>query len=85
MPFKRTTFPTETKIGIHLEELKQCTEVGIFLLLEGSQVRKSNMFENAGLYPERIGENDNLMHFHAIAPDIRSSGEPENILTTNYR
>ena len=34
---------------------------------------------------ERIGENAFLMHFHAIVPDIRLSGEPENILTTNYR
>ena len=33
----------------------------------------------------RIGESANLMHFHAnIVPDIRSSGEPENILTINY-
>ena len=34
---------------------------------------------------ERIGENAILMHFHAIVPDIRSSGEPENIPDTNYR
>ena len=34
---------------------------------------------------ERIGENANLMHFHAIVPDIRSSGEPEHIIATNYR
>ena len=34
---------------------------------------------------ERIGENAILMHCHAIVPDIRSSGELENILTTNYR
>ena len=33
---------------------------------------------------ERIGKNAILMQFHAIVPDIRSSGEPENILTTNY-
>ena len=33
----------------------------------------------------RIGENAILMHFHAIGPGIRSSEEPENILTTNYR
>ena len=33
---------------------------------------------------ERIGEKASLMHFHAIVPDIRSSGELENILTTNY-
>ena len=25
------------------------------------------------------------MHFHDIVPDIRPSGEPENILATNYR
>ena len=34
---------------------------------------------------ERIGENAVLMQFHAIVPDIRSSGEPENILTSDYR
>ena len=34
---------------------------------------------------ERIGENAILMHFHAIVPDIHSSGEPENIPATNYR
>ena len=28
---------------------------------------------------ERIGENNILKHFHAIVPDIRSSGEPENV------
>ena len=50
MPFKRATFPTEMKIGIHLEGLKQCTETDTFLLLEGSQIIKTNMFENADLY-----------------------------------
>ena len=30
------------------------------------------------------GENAILMHFHAIIPDIRLSGEQENILTTNF-
>ena len=30
---------------------------------------------------ERIGENAILMHFDAISPDIRSSGELENIPT----
>ena len=34
---------------------------------------------------ERIGKNAILMYFHAIIPDIRSSGELENILTTNYK
>ena len=34
---------------------------------------------------ERIGENANLIHCHAIVPDIRSSGEQEHIITTNYR
>ena len=29
---------------------------------------------------EGIGENAILMYFHAIVPDIRPSGEPENIL-----
>ena len=32
---------------------------------------------------ERIGENAILMQFHTIIPDILSSGELENILTTN--
>ena len=34
---------------------------------------------------EQIGENTILMRFHAIVRDIPSSGEPENILTKNYR
>ena len=35
------------------------------------------MFENADLYStEQMGENDILMHFHAIVPDIRSSLTP---------
>ena len=34
---------------------------------------------------ERIGENVILMHLHAIVQDLRSSGQPENILTTKYR
>ena len=34
---------------------------------------------------ERIGENAILIHSHAIVTDIRSSGEPENNLITNYR
>ena len=34
---------------------------------------------------ERIGENAILMHFHAIVPDIRLSGESENIQTPSYR
>ena len=42
------------------------------------------MFENADLY-KRISVKAILMHFNAIVPDIHSSGEPENILTTNYR
>ena len=49
-----------------------------FLLLECSPVRKINMFENADLYRTNWRERY-LMHFHAIVPDIRSSGEPENI------
>ena len=50
MPFKRATFPTEMKIGIHLEELKEFTDIDTFLLSEGSQIRKTNKFENADLY-----------------------------------
>ena len=34
MHTKRTTFPTKMKIGIHLEELKECTEISTFLLSE---------------------------------------------------
>ena len=33
---------------------------------------------------EIIGKNAILMHFQAIVPDIRSSEEPEKILTANY-
>ena len=49
------------------------------LLLEGSQIRKTNMFENVD-FKERIGKNAILMHFHAIIRDTRSSGELKNIL-----
>ena len=34
---------------------------------------------------ERIGKNAILMHFHAIISDIRSSGELQNILITNFK
>ena len=50
MHTKRTNFPTKMKIGKRLEELKQCTEMGTFLLSECSPVRKTNMFENADLH-----------------------------------
>ena len=50
MLFKRTTFPTEMKIGVHPEELYGCTEIGTFLFKEDSQIRKTNMFENAHLH-----------------------------------
>ena len=83
MHTKRTNFPTKMKIGRHLEELKYCTEMGTFLLSECSSVRKTNMFENADLYRTKW-RNDILMYFLAIVPNIRSSGEPENIITTNF-
>ena len=41
-------------------------------------------FENADC-KERIGKNAILMQFRSIIPDIRSSGELENILTINYK
>ena len=50
MHTKRTSFLTVMKIGIHLEELKECIEIITFLLSECSPVRKTNMFENADLY-----------------------------------
>ena len=34
---------------------------------------------------EQIGKSAILMHFHVVMPDIRASGELENILTTNYK
>ena len=49
VPSKGTTFPTEMKNCMHLEELKWFKEIGTFLLLEGSQIRKTNMFENTDL------------------------------------
>ena len=58
--------------------------MGRFLLLECSPVRKTNMFEMQ-ICTERNGENAILMYFLAIVPNIRSSGEPENIITTSYR
>ena len=57
--------------------------MGTFLLLECSPVRKTNMFENVCI--ERNGENAISMYFLDIVWNIRSSGEPENIITTSYR
>ena len=37
------------------------------------------------IYIGRIGKNAILIHFHSIVPDMHLSGEPENILTTNYK
>ena len=37
------------------------------------------------IFIEQIGENAILMRFHAIIPDIRLSGESENIQTPSYR
>ena len=48
--------------------------MGTLFLLEGSQIRNANMFETQ-ICIERIGENAILMDFHAIVPDILSSGE----------
>ena len=58
--------------------------MGKFLLLECSPVRKTNMFENSDLYRMKWRKrySDAL---HAIVPEIRSFGEPENIITTSYR
>ena len=50
MHTKRTNCLTKMKIGIHLEELKQCIEIITFLLSECSAVRKTIMFENSDLY-----------------------------------
>ena len=41
------------------------------------------MFENSDLYKANW-RNAILMRFHAVVPYIRSSEEPENVLTTNY-
>ena len=85
MHIKRTTFPTGMKIGVHLEELKQYPEIGTFLLLECSPIRKKPICLKMQIYIERIGESTILMHFHTVIPDLRSTGELENILTTNCR
>ena len=42
------------------------------------------MFENADLYRANY-QNAILTHSDAIVLDIRSSGQLENILSTNYR
>ena len=73
MHTKRTTYPIKMKTGIHLEE-QLCTEIGTFLLLECSPVRKKTIGLKMQICIERIGENAILVHFHAIVPDIRSSG-----------
>ena len=47
---KKTTFPTKTKIGIHLDELRIRQRNRHPLLLECSPIRKADMFESADLY-----------------------------------
>ena len=47
------------------------------LLSEGSQIRKPICLKMQ-ICKERIGKNAILMHFHAIIPDKRSSGEHSN-------
>ena len=74
MDTKTTTFPTKMKIDIHFEDLKYCTEIGTFLLFLWSEKPIGLKMQ---IRIERIGENTILVHFYA--------GEPENILTTNYR
>ena len=59
-------------------------KIGTSLVSVCSPVRRTNMFENTDLCRTNW-ENAILMHSHAIVPDIRSSGEPENIQATNYR
>ena len=80
MHIKRTTFPTEMKTGILLEELKQCTEMGTFLLLECSPVRKTNMFENADLYRMKWRKRyfDALSCYHTRYTFIWRTGEHYN-------
>ena len=58
--------------------------MGTFLLSECSPVRKANMFENADLYRTKWRKRY-FDYFLVIVPNIRSSGEPENIITTSYR
>ena len=64
MPSKRTTFPTKTKIGIHLKEL---------FVITGFSDQKKPICLKMQICIERIVENANLMHFHRIVPNIRSS------------
>ena len=48
-------------------------------------IRKKTVCLKMQICIERIGEKATLVHFHSILPDICTSGEPENILTANYR
>ena len=71
MPFKRGTFHTKMKIGIHLEHRN-----GHLFIVRGFSDQKK-MFENADMYGMNW-RNAIFMHFHAIVPDVRSSREHSN-------
>ena len=55
--------------------------IGTFLLLECSPIRKKSKCLKVQIRKEQIGKSDILMNCHAIVPDIRSSGEADNIPT----
>ena len=65
MHTKRTAFPSKMKIGIHLGELKYCTKIGAFLVLECSSIRKISTFENTDLYQYRT--NSRKRYFDALS------------------
>ena len=83
MPSKSTTIPAKMKIGIHLEELK-IMHRNRHLFVRGFSDQK-NVCLKMQICSEQIGKNAILMHLHAIIPGISSSGELENILTTNFK
>ena len=53
-------------------------------VIRGFSDQKKPICLKVQICKEPIGKNAILMHFRTIIPDIRSSGELENILTTNY-
>ena len=87
MHTKRTTFPTKTKIGVYLEEVKHRNRNLYIIRVFSNQ--KNNVFADLYRMNWRKRYFDAisyviLMQSHTIVPYICSSRELENILRTNY-
>ena len=79
MHTKRTTFPTKMKIGVYLKDAQESAPACYQSVLQSEKAVCLKM----QICIERIGENAIFKQFHAIVPDISSSGRLENTQTTN--